>query len=123
MKRDSSDKTRFCVSHDGLTNGLETFCFQRFVFKYKTKNFFLNRRGSNILEPGLQYNGASAPIYWSPSNIYLPKQTCLSEFEFIQLRKGYIMSHKMTFQSFKMFRLSPIYWSPSPPHSRKLKLN
>ena len=25
MKRESSDKTRFCVSHEGLSNGLGTF--------------------------------------------------------------------------------------------------
>ena len=30
----------------------------------------MNRRDSNILEPRLQYNGARAPIYWSPSNIF-----------------------------------------------------
>ena len=36
----------------------------------KQKTCFLNRRGSNILEPRLQYNGARAPIYWSPLNIW-----------------------------------------------------
>ena len=58
MKRESSDKTRFCVSHDGLSNGLETFCLPCFMFKNKTKNMFLNQRGSNLLEPRLQYIGA-----------------------------------------------------------------
>ena len=39
--------------------------------KIKQKTCLLNRRGSNKLEPRLQYNGAHAPIYWSPSNIFL----------------------------------------------------
>ena len=38
MKRESSDKTRFCVSHHGLSNGLETFCLPCFMFKNKTKS-------------------------------------------------------------------------------------
>ena len=66
MKRESSDKTRFCVSHDGLSNVLETFCLSCFMFKNKTKNMFFEPKG-------LQYNGARAPIYWRPLNIHLPK--------------------------------------------------
>ena len=73
MKRKSYDKTRFCVSHEGLSNGLGTFGLTWYMFENKTKNMFLIWRGSNILEPRLQYNGARAPIYWSPSNICLTK--------------------------------------------------
>ena len=62
MKRESSDKTRFCVSHDGLSNVLETFCLPCFMLKNKTKNMFFELKG-------LQYIGAWAPIYRSPSNI------------------------------------------------------
>ena len=51
LRRESSDKTRFCVSHDGPTNGLETFCLPCFMFKNKTKNMFVEPKG-------LQYNGA-----------------------------------------------------------------
>ena len=58
MKRESSDKTRFCVSLEGLPNGLGTFSSPWFMFENKTKNMFLTRRGSNILEPGRQYIGA-----------------------------------------------------------------
>ena len=64
LRRESSDKTRFCVSHDGPTNELETFCLPCFMFKNKTKNMFVEPKG-------LQYNGAHAPIYWSPSNMFL----------------------------------------------------
>ena len=56
MKRESFDKTRFCVSHDGLCNGLETFTLPCFMFK--KKHIFLTEEaplywslGSNILEP------------------------------------------------------------------------
>ena len=65
MKRKSYDKTRFCVSHEGLSNGLGTFGLTWYMFENKTKNMFLIWRGSNVLEPRLQYNGARAPIYWS----------------------------------------------------------
>ena len=51
MKRESSDKTRFCVSHDGLSNVLETFCLPCFMLKNKTKNMFFEPKG-------LQYIGA-----------------------------------------------------------------
>ena len=51
LRRESSDKTRFCVSHDGPTNELETFCLPCFMFKNKTKNMFVEPKG-------LQYNGA-----------------------------------------------------------------
>ena len=51
MKRESSDKTRFCVSLEGLPNGLGTFSSPWFMFENKTKNMFLTRRSSNILEP------------------------------------------------------------------------
>ena len=62
---ESSDETRFCVSHEGLSNGLGTFGLTWYMFENKTKNMFLIWRGSNVLEPRLQYNGARAPIYWS----------------------------------------------------------
>ena len=65
MKRKSYYKTRFCVSHEGLSNGLGTFGLTWYMFENKTKNMFLIWRGSNVLEPRLQYNGARAPIYWS----------------------------------------------------------
>ena len=35
-KRKSYDKTRFCVSREGLPNGLRTFCLLWFMFKNKT---------------------------------------------------------------------------------------
>ena len=73
MKRENSIKTRFCVSHEGLTNGQGAFDLPWFMFENKTKNMFLERWGSNVLEPRLQYNGAGAPIYWSPSNIFFQK--------------------------------------------------
>ena len=127
MKRVSSDKTRFCVSHDCLSNGLETFCLPCFMFKNKTKNVFLNRRGSNILEPRLQYNGARAPIYWSPSNrlVGLKYVFAITQLRFnktqsiwiglIQLRKGLSMSHKIMFQIFDGLQYigarAPLYWS------------
>ena len=58
MKRESSDKTMFCVSYEGLTDGLGTFGLPWFMFENKTKNMFLERWGSNIMEPGPQYIGA-----------------------------------------------------------------
>ena len=41
MKRKGYDKTRFCVSHEDLPNGLRTFSSPCFMFKNKTKNMFL----------------------------------------------------------------------------------
>ena len=119
MKRESSDKTRFCVSHDGLSNGLETFCLPCFMFKNKTKNMFLNRRGSNILEPRLQYNGARAPIYWSPSNIF--ENPFLSWIKPIQM--DWVLLNLICVIAKEYFRptslfcktniwSAPIYWSP-----------
>ena len=59
MKRKGYDKTRFCVSHEGLPNGLGTFNSPCLMFENKTrKHIFLTRRGSNIMEPGRQYIGA-----------------------------------------------------------------
>ena len=58
LRRESSDKIRFCVSHDGPTDGVETFCLPCFMFKNKTKTMLLNRRGSNIMEPMLLHIGA-----------------------------------------------------------------
>ena len=45
MKRENSDKTRFCVSQDCLTNGLETFCLPCFLLENKTKNMFCEQKG------------------------------------------------------------------------------
>ena len=42
-----------------------------FMFENKTKNMFLTRRGSSILEPRLQYNGACSPIYWRPQMLLM----------------------------------------------------
>ena len=80
MKRKSYDKTRFCVSHEGLSNGLGTFGLTWYMFENKTKNMFLIWRGSNVLEPRLQYNGARAPIYWSPSIFFPIRHKCLNLF-------------------------------------------
>ena len=44
-RREGSDKTRFCVSYDGPTNELETFCLPCFMFKNKTKNMFVEPKG------------------------------------------------------------------------------
>ena len=96
--------------------------------KIKQKTCFLNRRGSNILEPRLQYNGARAPIYRSPSNklVGLKYVLAITQMRFnktqsiwiglIQLRKGFSMSHKIIFQIFNGLQYigarAPLYWSP-----------
>ena len=114
MKRESSDKTRFYVSHDGLSNGLETFCLPCFMFKNKTKTQFLNRRDSNILEPRLQYNGARAPIYWSPSNIF--ENPFLSWIKPIQmdwvLLNLICVIAKEYFRPTSLFCKTNIWWAP-----------
>ena len=54
------------------------------MFENKTKNMFLTRRGSNILEPRLQYNGAWAPIYWSPLITELQKKILTHQKRYIK---------------------------------------
>ena len=141
MKRESSDKTRFCVSHDGLSNGLETFCLPCFMFKNKTKNLFFEPRGSNILEPRLQYIGAHQTFVIQNRLVCLKYFFAITQMRFnktqsiwigfIQLKKGFSMSHKIMFRSavvkglqyngyFRHTSLfcktntwwAPIYWSP-----------
>ena len=94
--------------------------------KIKQKTCFLNRRGSNILEPRLQYNGARAPIYWSPLNIWniilwLIENPFLSWINPIQMDWvllnliGVIAKKYFWFTSLlckKHIWWAPIYWSP-----------
>ena len=128
MKREGSDKTRFCVSHDGLSNGLETFCLPCFIFKNKTKNLFFEPRGSNILEPRLQYIGAHQTFVIQNRLVCLKYFFAITQMRFnktqsiwigfIQLKKGFSMSHKIMFRSVVVKGLqnngvrAPMYWSP-----------
>ena len=67
MNRKSYDKTRFCVSREGLPNVNGTFSSPWFMYEDKTKKHVFD-------EKGLQYNGAWAPIYWSPLITELQKK-------------------------------------------------
>ena len=119
MKRESSDKTRFCVSLEGLPNGLGTFSSPWFMFENKTKNMFLTRRGSNIMEPGRQYIGAHQIFF--PKNdsyvwIYLLSHKWslirlnLSNMGLFRLNKGFSISHKFCQKIWQ--EGAPIYWGP-----------
>ena len=47
MKKESSDKTRFCISHEGLTNGRKTFyIYHVSCLKIEQKTCFEKRWGS-----------------------------------------------------------------------------
>ena len=119
MKRKSYDKTRFCVSREGLPNGLGTFSSSWFMFKNKTKNMFLTRRGSNIMEPGRQYIGAHQIFF--PKNdsyvwIYLLSHKWslirlnLSNMGLVRLNKGFSISHKFCLKFWQDG--APIHWGP-----------
>ena len=119
MKRESSDKTRFCVSLEGLPNGLGPFSLPWFMFENKTKNMFLTRRGSNIMEPGRQYIGAHQIFF--PKNdsyvwIYLLSHKWslirlnLSNMGLVRLNKGFSISHKFCLKIWQ--EGAPIYWGP-----------
>ena len=117
MKRESSDKTRFCVSHDGLSNGLETISLPCFMFKNKTKKHIILTEGapiywslgSNIMEPGLQYIGAHQIFVLQNRLLGQNYSFAIKQMRFnktqsiliglIQLRKGFSMSHKVMFRS------------------------
>ena len=119
MKRKSYDKTRFCVSREGLPNGLRTFSSPWFMFENKTKNMFLTRRGSNIMEPGRQYIGAHQIFF--PKNdsyvwIYLLSHKWslirlnLSNMGLVRLNKGFSISHKFCLKFWQEGDL--IHWGP-----------
>ena len=103
MKIESYDKTRFCVSREGLPNELGTFSSPWFMFENKTKNMFLTRRGSNIMEPGRQYIGAHQ-IFFPKNDSYVWIYLLSHKWSFIrhnlfslglvQLNKGFSMSHR-----------------------------
>ena len=119
MKRKSYDKTRFCVSREGLPNELGTFSSPWFMFINKTKNMFLTRRGSNIMEPGRQYIGAHQIFF--PKNdsyvwIYLLSHKWslirlnLSNMGLVRLNKGFSISHKFCLKIWQ--EGAQIYWGP-----------
>ena len=119
MKREGYYKTRFCVSREGLPNELGTFSSPWFMFENKTKNMFLTRRGSNIMEPGRQYIGAHRIFF--PKNdsyvwIYLLSHKWslirlnLSNMGLVRLNKGFSISHKFCLKIWQ--EGAPIYWGP-----------
>ena len=97
--------------------------------KIKPRTCFLKRRGSNILEPRLQYIGAGALIHWSPSNLFFQNRLIRLRYFFAitQMRFNKTQSiwlevdsaQKKVFDSWKkrfyglqyIGAWAPLYWS------------
>ena len=76
----------------------------------------MNQRGSNILEPRLQYNGARAPIYWSPLKTLFWVELTPIQMEWVLLNLICVIAKKY-FRHRSLFCMTniwwaPIYWSP-----------
>ena len=96
--------------------------------KIKQKTCFLNRRGSNIMEPRLQYIGAHQIFFLHNRLVGQKYFFAITQMSFnktqsiwiglIQLRKWFSMSHKIMFRSVVAkglnynVALAPMYWSP-----------
>ena len=96
--------------------------------KIKQKTCLLNRRGSNIMEPRLQYIGAHQICFLHNRLVNQKYFFAITPMRFnktqsiwiglIQLRKWFSMSHKIMFRNVVVKGLqyngarAPIYWSP-----------